>query len=64
MQNPKKEELENSYLYEKLTKDMGQASTAFQSWWDKTSSKYKWENIPGYRWEINFDTCVIYLVKQ
>jgi CXXX repeat modification system protein len=59
----KKEELDNSYLYEKLTRDMGQVSTKFQGWWDKMSQKYQWENIPGYHWEINFDTCKIYLMK-
>jgi CXXX repeat modification system protein len=60
----KKEELENNYLYEKLTKDMGQVSLKFQNWWDKMSRKYNWENLPGFRWEIDFDTCKIYIVKQ
>jgi CXXX repeat modification system protein len=62
--NINKKELENSYLYEKLTKDMGKVSTEFQGWWDKISKKYNWDNLPGYRWEIDFDTCKIYLVKQ
>ena len=62
--NIKKEELENSYLYEKLIKDMGITSTNFQGWWDKMSKKYNWENIPGYNWEIDFNTCKIYIINS
>ena len=28
------------------------------------SAKYQWEGIEGGNWEINFDTCEIYLVKD
>jgi len=59
-----KEELENSSLYDKLTSDMGKVNIKFQGWWDKMSRKYSWENIAGYKWEIDFDECKIYLVKQ
>ena len=62
--NIKKEELENSYLYEKLTKDMGKVTIEFQEWWDKMRKKYEWDNLSGYRWEIDFETCKIYLVKE
>ena len=60
----KKEELDNSYLYEKIINDMGQVLVGFQEWWDKMNKKYNWENIAGYKWEIDFETCVIFLVKQ
>lgn len=62
--NVPKSELENSYLYEKLITDMGKVSAQFQKWWDSMSAKYKWENVPGYRWEIDFDTCKIFMKKQ
>ncbi len=52
----------NTQLYEKLVKDIGETSTKFQSWWDRMSAKYQWESIEGGNWEINFDTCEIYLV--
>lgn len=54
---PEKEE-----LYEKLVKDMGETSTRFQQWWDSMSQKYQWKSVDGGNWEINFDTCEIYLV--
>lgn len=53
---------ENHELYEKLVKDMGETGTKFQSWWDRMGEKYQWESIKGGNWEINFDTCEIYLV--
>lgn len=53
---------ENHELYEKLVKDMGETGTKFQSWWDRMGEKYQWESIEGVNWEINFDTCEIYLV--
>jgi CXXX repeat modification system protein len=62
--NISKSELENSYLYDKLIMDMGKVSSQFQKWWDAMSAKYKWESIPGYKWEIDFNTCKIYIKKQ
>lgn len=55
---------DNSELYEKLVKDLGETSTKFQTWWDRMSSKYQWESADGGNWEINFDTCEIYLVVE
>ena len=59
-----REELENTPLYERIVRDMGEASVKFQRWWDSTSSKYKWENIAGWKWEIDFDTCTISMRRQ
>lgn len=53
---------ENEELYEKLVKDLGETSTKFQNWWDRMGQKYQWESVDGGTWEINFDTCEIYLV--
>lgn len=53
----------NVELYEKLVKDLGEAGTKFQSWWDAMSAKYQWESVDGGNWEINFDTCEIFLVE-
>lgn len=53
---------ENEELYEKLVKDLGETSTKFQKWWDRMGQKYQWESVEGGNWEINFDTCEIYLV--
>lgn len=53
---------DNTELYEKLVKDMGETSSKFQSWWDTMSQKYQWESAENGNWEINFETCEIYLV--
>ena len=53
---------EDAELYEKLVKDMGETSTKFQNWWDRMSAKYQWESSENGHWEINFDTCEIFLV--
>ena len=55
---------DNTDLYEKLVSDLGETGRRFQSWWDRMSVKYQWESIKGGNWEINFDTCDIYLVKE
>lgn len=52
---------ENDALYQKLVKDMGETGTKFQNWWDTMSQKYQWESTENGHWEINFDTCEIYL---
>ena len=53
---------DNSELYEKLVKDMGETATMFQNWWDRMAEKYQWESADNGNWEINFDTCEIFLV--
>ncbi len=49
-------------LYEKLVKDLGETGTKFQKWWDTMARKYNWESAENGNWEINFDTCEIFLV--
>ena len=58
------EVLKNSYFYEKLVADMGNTVTKYQQWWDRRVKQYQWEDVYGYVWEINFDTCQVYLRKQ
>lgn len=55
---------DNDVLYQKLVKDMGETSTKFQNWWDRMASKYQWQSTEDSHWEINFDTCEIYLVTE
>lgn len=55
---------DNTELYEKLVNDLGETGTKFQSWWDKMSEKYQWESAEDGNWEINFDTCEIFLVTE
>lgn len=53
---------DNVALYEKLVKDLGETGTKFQNWWDRMAEKYQWESEEDGNWEINFETCDIYLV--
>lgn len=55
---------DNAELYKKLVRDMGETGTRFQNWWDRMAAKYQWESSDGGNWEINFDTCEIYLVTK
>ena len=54
---------DNTELYEKLVKDMGETGSKFQGWWDRMSQKYQWESAENGNWEINFETNEIYLVS-
>lgn len=56
--------VENEALYEKLVKDLGETETKFQDWWNRMGEKYNWESTEGGNWEINFETCEIYLVTE
>lgn len=53
---------DNTELYERLVKDMGQTGLKFQNWWDNMAAKYKWESALNGNWEIDFNDCTIYLV--
>ena len=53
---------DNTELYERLVTDLGSTGTKFQTWWDTMAQQYKWESADGGNWEINFDTCEIFLV--
>lgn len=55
---------DNSALYDKLVRDMGETATKFQSWWDRMGAQYQWESANNGSWEIDFNDCTIYLVTQ
>lgn len=54
--------VDNVAIYEKLVKDLGENATKFQNWWNEKSAKYQWEAVDNGNWEIDFNTCKIYLV--
>lgn len=53
--------VENTDLYEKMVKDLGETSIKFQKWWDEMYEKYKWDRTENGNWSINFSTCEITL---
>lgn len=55
---------EDSILYEKLVKDLGETGRKFQDWWDSMAKKYHWESTPNGNWSIKFDTCEITLISE
>ena len=55
---------DNDALYEKLVKDMGETGLKFQNWWDTMANKYQWDSAEGGHWELNFETCEIYLIQE
>lgn len=56
--------VDNEELYEKLVKDMGETTSKFQNWWSTMSKKYNWQSAKDGNWEIDFETCDIYLVTN
>lgn len=54
---------EDSVLYEKLVKDMGETNVKFQNWWRSMSEKYHWQSVNNGHWEIDFESCDIFLVS-
>ena len=56
--------VENEVLYEKLVKDIGETGTKFQNWWNRMGEKYNWESVEGGNWEIDYETCEIYLITE
>ncbi|MDE6139760.1 MAG: CXXX repeat peptide modification system protein [Alistipes sp.] len=50
-------------LYERLVTDMGTTGARFQQWWDKMAEKYDWEQTENGSWQIDFDSCEIYLTE-
>ena len=57
-------DITNKALYDKLVADMGEVSHRFQTWWKEKSELYAWEGKKGHKWEIDFNTGEILLVKE
>lgn len=56
LSNDAKENLQN-----KMVSELGKAVLNLQSWWDNMYDKYKWEKTDESRWNIDFQTCDIYI---
>ena len=57
-------ELEKREIQILFERRNGETSIKFQKWWNQMSEKYQWESIDGGNWEIDFDTCEIYLITE
>src|SRR5512140_864970 len=54
---------ENGPLYDRIVQDMADTTGKYQGWFDTMGRKYGWENVRGHAWEIDFDTCCVFLKK-
>jgi len=50
-------------LYGNAMEDFIDTNEKFKNWWDVTAKKYGWKGIGTAHWEINFDTCEIFLTS-
>lgn len=55
---------DDSELYEKLVTDLDTTTSKFQNWWNEKFEKYKWESSEEGSWEIDFNTCEIFLEEN
>lgn len=53
---------DNVELYERLVKDLAETGSRFQKWWESMAEKYSWESAENGNWEIDFESCRIFLV--
>jgi CXXX repeat modification system protein len=51
-------------FYENAMEDFIETNEKFQNWWNITAKKYSWKDNGTTRWEINFDTCEIFIVNN
>ena len=54
---------ENDVIYDKLVRDMGVTTSRFEQWWSQMGEKYQWQSTKNGKWEIDFNTCDIYLLN-
>lgn len=52
---------ENRELYERVIADMAETQKKFEQWWSDRGKEYQWESSECGNWEIDFQTCEIFL---
>jgi CXXX repeat modification system protein len=50
-------------MQDKMITELGKIKLDMQTWWNKMCEKYKWKSVDGYKWNIDFQTCEIFLNK-
>ncbi|MDO4569148.1 MAG: CXXX repeat peptide modification system protein [Planctomycetia bacterium] len=54
----------NTALYERVVADMSETQKKFDQWWSDRAKEYQWESAENGNWEIDFQTCEIFLVNH
>jgi CXXX repeat modification system protein len=56
------DELQATPLYERVVRDMGATTLAYQEWWNRAAARYRWRRErPDQTWHIDFATCEVRL---
>lgn len=55
---------DNHELYERIVHDMSESKLKFHAWWTTMAEKYGWTGDVNTNWQIDFQTCKIYLNKD
>lgn len=55
---------DNCAMYEQIVTDLADTSIKLQEWWNKMSIKYNWEGRDEHGWQIDFNSCNIYLIDK
>ena len=58
------DEEERAFLTDAISRDLGKVMIQFHGWWEEKSKTNKWESATNGTWEIDFDTCEIFLNKS
>ena len=51
-------------MQDKMISELGKTKLKLQAWWDKMYAKYNWKSVEGNKWNIDFQTCEIYIIEQ
>lgn len=54
----------NTALYERVVADMAETQKKFDQWWADRAAEYHWEATENGNWEINFESCNIFIGKS
>ncbi len=54
---------EKDNMQEKMIAELGRVKINLQACWNRVYEKYKWKSVDGYKWNIDFQTCEIYLTQ-
>jgi CXXX repeat modification system protein len=50
-------------MQDKITVELDGVKVNLQCWWNRMYEKYRWKNIDGNKWSIDFQTCEIFLTE-
>jgi CXXX repeat modification system protein len=51
-------------MQDKMISELGKVMLNLQVWWDRMYEKYNWKSVEGYMWNIDFQTCEIFLTRK